>query len=129
MAKDSLEALLDDTEESGQPTNIEGFKVSDLIPELDKALNKSAFYAKSNFTKRNLRGILRGLAFQEYLFNRYGFQIATLNKLIDDKIKYSLSVDGKGRKEISDMIAKGTMKIEAKSGLDLADKLLGTGPR
>ena len=85
------------------------------------------FYSKSDITSRNLRGILKAQAFQEYLFHRYGFRIKVLEKLIEDKLQNVLSVDRKGRKEIADMISKGTMKIEAKSGLDIADKLLGGG--
>lgn len=127
MTGDSLEALLDDKESSGQPTNVEGFKLSELIAELDRVMNTTAFYSKSDITSRNLRGILKAQAFQEYLFHRYGFRIKVLEKLIEDKLQNVLSVDRKGRKEIADMISKGTMKIEAKSGLDIADKLLGGG--
>lgn len=129
MPGDSLEALLEDVEQSGAPQNIEVFKISELVAELNRALNESSFYAKSNISHRNLRGILRAKSFQTYLFNRYGFRIGVLDDLIEEKIRNVLSIDGKGRKEIADVISKGTMKVEAKSGYDFVDKLLGAGPR
>lgn len=125
MSKDSLEAMLEDSDIGGAPQNIEGFNISDVVRELNKALNETSFYAKSNITNRNLRGILKANAFQEYIFGKYGFRIAVLDALIMGKLQNVLSIDGKGRKEIADMISKGTMKIEAKSGLDIADKLFG----
>jgi len=129
MSGDSLEAMLDDTESSGSPRNVEGLSISELISELDKALNSTFFYAKSNITKRNLRGIMKAESFQKYLFNRFGFRIDTLDTLVTTKIENVLSVDGKGRKDITDIIQKGTVKVEAKSGLDVFDRLLGGSPR
>ena len=129
MSGDSLEALLEDSEKSGSPHNIEGFKISELIAELNRALNETSFYAKSNITRRNLRGIIRAEVFQQYLFSRFGFRLMSLDTLVLHKVQGVLSVDGKGRREIADVISKGTMKIEAKSGLDIADRLLGLGPR
>lgn len=126
---DSLEADLADTEQSGAPRDIEGFKLSELVAELNRVLNESSFYAKSHITKRNLRGILRAQAFQQYLHQRYDFRVKVLDILIEEKLKGVLSIEGKGRREIVEMISKGTMKIEAKSGFDIADRLLGGGPR
>jgi len=125
---ESLEAQLEDAEASGSVSNLEGFNISELISELNNALNESSFYAKSNITERNLRGILRANAFQGYLYSRYGFRISALDKLIDNKLQQVLSVNGKGRKEIADIISKGTIKAEVRSGIDIADKLFG-GPR
>jgi len=122
---DSLEAMLSDTETSGNPGDIEGFRISELIRELDAALNANNFFAKSNITHRNLRGILRANAFQDYLMQIYGFRIVVLDNLIQNKIENVLSVKGKGRQEIADIVSKGTMKIEAKSGVDIADRLFG----
>lgn len=126
---ESLEAMLSDSDVSGTPGDIEGFKVSDLIKELNIALNDSSFFAKSNITHRNLRGILKAEAFQDYLMGKYGFKIEVLDRLILNKLQNVLSVSGAGRKEIADIVSKGTMKIEAKSGLDIADKLFGGAPR
>jgi len=126
---DSLEAQLEDAEASGTSSEIEGFNISEVIAELNKALNESSFYAKSNISERNLRGILRANAFQGYLFSRYGFRITVLDSLIDSKLQQVLSVNGKGRKEIADIISKGTIKAEVKSGIDIADKLFGGSPR
>ena len=127
MPGDSLEAQLTDDEQSGRPSSIENFNVKELITELDNVLNSSTFYAKSNITNRNLRGILKGNAFQSYLFTRYGFRLITLDVLIEEKIKNVLSVDGIGRRQIIEMIQKGTVKVEAKSGMDFVDRLLGGG--
>lgn len=125
---DSLEGLLADVDIGGTNVDTEHFKISDVVSELDKVLNISAFYAKGHITKRNLRGILRALSYQNYLFERYGFRIMALDTLIGEKIQRVLSVDGKGRKEIIDMVAKGTLKIDAHSGVTVADRLVG-GPR
>lgn len=122
---ESLEAMLTDDEMSGTPGDIEGFKVSELIRELNLALNESSFYSKSDISNRNLRGILKASAFQDYLQQRYGFRIMVLDTLIINKLQNVLSVNGKGRQQIADIVSKGTMKIEAKSGLDLADRLFG----
>ncbi len=127
---DSLEALLEEPEESGSGVNLEAFNVVALIDELNKALNESSFYSKSRITSRNLRGILRSMAFQEYLFKRYGFRIESLDTLIEEKLKNVLSIDGRGRKEIMEMVSKGTLKVEARSSsADIADKLFGNPPR
>lgn len=129
MAKESLEALLDDAEESGIVGRQEVSGVSDIIPALDKALNAENFYAKSNLTNRNLRGILKAYSFQDYLFNRYGFRISALDALIEAKRQNVLSVDGVGRRQVIEMIQKGTVKVEAKSGVDILDRLMGSAPR
>jgi len=126
---ESLEAMLADSELSGSPGDIEGFKVSELIRELNLALNEYSFYSKSDITYRNLRGILKASAFQDYLHDKYGFRIRVLDTLISNKLQNVLSVSGKGRQQIADIVSKGTMKIEAKSGLDLADRLFGGSPR
>ena len=126
---DSLEAMLEDSEIGGKITDTEAFKVSDIVKELNKALNESSFYAKSNITQRNLKGILKAYSFQTYLYGKYGFRIKVLDDLILSKTEGVLSIDGKGRKEIADIISKGTMKIEAKSGFDVIDKAFGVGPR
>jgi hypothetical protein len=122
---DSLEAMLDD-DEGGSIERPEGMQVKEIISELDSVLNQSNFYAKSKLSQRNIRGILRANAFQNYLESTYGFRILVLDKLILDKMQISLSADGAGRHEIAGIVEKGTMKIEAKSGLDLsAEKLFG----
>ena len=127
---DSLEALLEDSELSGDSsTGATGVGVSEIIPELDNALNKYNFYGKSNITKRNLRGILKAESFQNFLSQRYGFRIETLDALINTKLKNCLSVDGIGRRQIIEMIQKGTVKVEAKSGVDILDRLMGSAPR
>jgi hypothetical protein len=122
---ESLEAMLDD-DEGGRIERPEGMQVKEIISELDSVLNQSNFYAKSKLSQRNIRGILRANAFQNYLESTYGFRILVLDKLILDKMQISLSADGAGRHEIAGIVEKGTMKIEAKSGLDLsAEKLFG----
>jgi hypothetical protein len=122
---DSLEAMLDD-DEGGRIERPEGMQVKEIISELDSVLNQSNFYAKSKLSQRNIRGILRANAFQNYLESTYGFRILVLDKLILDKMQISLSADGAGRHEIAGIVEKGTMKIEAKSGMDLtAEKLFG----
>jgi len=126
---DSLEAMLTDDEIGGNPGASEGIKLSELVKELNTVLNESTFYAKSNITHRNLRGILKANAFQDYLHGKYGFRIKVLDGLIQSKMENVLSVNGLGRKEIADMISKGTVKIEAKSGLDIGDRLFGGQPR
>lgn len=128
MAGDSLEAMLNDAEESGSSTKTDTMGVSEIIPELDNALNLYNFYGKSAITKRNLRGILKAESFQNYLFHRYGFRIRSLDALINTKLKNVLSVDGLGRRQVIEMIQKGTVKVEAKSGIDVLDRLMG-GPR
>jgi len=123
---ESLEAHLEDAEIGGTPGgDIEGFKVAELIRELNQALNESSFFAKSRITRRNVRGILRGNALQDYLMDKYGFRIRVLDTLIANKLQLVLSIDGKGRKEIEDVIGKGVIKVEAKSGFDFADRLFG----
>lgn len=122
---DSLEAMLDD-DTGGSIERPEGMQVKEIISELDSVLNQSNFYAKSKLSQRNIRGILRANAFQNYLESTYGFRILVLDKLILDKMQISLSADGAGRHEIAGIVEKGTMKIEAKSGMDLtAEKLFG----
>jgi hypothetical protein len=122
---ESLEAMLDD-DNGGTIERPEGMQVKEIISELDSVLNQSNFYAKSKLSQRNIRGILRANAFQNYLESTYGFRILVLDKLILDKMQISLSADGAGRHEIAGIVEKGTMKIEAKSGLDLsAEKLFG----
>jgi hypothetical protein len=127
---DSLEALLEDSELSGeQKVDSSGMGVSDIIPELDNALNKYNFYGKSNITKRNLRGILKAASFQNFLSERYGFRIRALDALISAKMENVLSVEGLGRRQVIEMIQKGTVKVEAKSGVDILDRLMGSAPR
>jgi hypothetical protein len=117
--------MLDD-DEGGRIERPEGMQVKEIISELDSVLNQSNFYAKSKLSQRNIRGILRANAFQNYLESTYGFRILVLDKLILDKMQISLSADGAGRHEIAGIVEKGTMKIEAKSGMDLtAEKLFG----
>jgi hypothetical protein len=123
---ESLEAMLEDTEIGGNPNaNTEGFALKEVVAELDKALNQSSFFSKSNITNRNLRGILKANSFQEYIQFKYGFRIKVLDELIEGKLRNVLSIDGKGRKEIRDMIGQGTSKIEVKSGVDIGDRLFG----
>jgi hypothetical protein len=122
---ESLEAMLDD-DTGGTIERPDGMQVKEIISELDSVLNQSNFYAKSKLSQRNIRGILRANAFQNYLESTYGFRILVLDKLILDKMQISLSADGAGRHEIAGIVEKGTMKIEAKSGMDLtAEKLFG----
>ena len=125
---DSLEAMFTDSEASGNP-DADAFRIDKLINALDDVLNSASFYAKSNVTRRNLRGILRANSFQKFLYERYGFRIQVLDALIEEKATRVLSVDGKGRKEIIDIVSKGTMKIEARTtSEDIANRLFG-GPR
>jgi hypothetical protein len=117
--------MLDD-DTGGTIERPEGMQVKEIISELDSVLNQSNFYAKSKLSQRNIRGILRANAFQNYLESTYGFRILVLDKLILDKMQISLSADGAGRHEIAGIVEKGTMKIEAKSGMDVtAEKLFG----
>jgi hypothetical protein len=123
---DSLEAQLNDDDMSGAPrADIDGFSVAELVDKLDNALNSSHFYSKSSISRRNLRGIMKANAQQTILMDRYGFRSETLDNLIMDKMQCVLSVDGLGRKQIADIISKGTVKVEARSGFDIIDRAFG----
>jgi hypothetical protein len=48
-----------------------------------------------------------------------------LEKIVNERLEYIVSVNGYGIEKIIEIVGKGTPKIEAKSGLDALDAALG----
>lgn len=127
----SLEVHIDDAAESGNASgDYAGFSPGQLITALDTALNTDNFFAKSRLTQRNIRGMLKGMSMIVYLKNTYGITSRVLPALIAHKMQIALSAEGTGREEVIRAIKEGTLKVEAKTGLDATmERMFGGPPR
>lgn len=123
----SLEAMIENAD-NGSESNGDA-SIEKVITELEHSLNNSNFYSKSRLTWRQRRGLYKALGFMRYLNKTYSIKCEVLMDLCWNVTHWELSADGQGRKEVSDMVAAGTPKLDVKTGLDISERVFGGGYR
>ena len=88
--EDTLEATL-------QPKEDKAINIKDV---LDKVFELFAIEQKSILSETHVNAILKMRATNNYLTKYHDFHIDLYNGLIDDKLKYIISKDARGRNDI-----------------------------
>jgi hypothetical protein len=117
-----LEEQISGVEASAPKSDHIGFE--SLFKMLNIILSEKQLEQKSRLTERNIHGIIKALAWNKYLADTYGFVIEPLNKLVEDKLVYIISLDGEGRKEIIEIVRAIRAELEGHNIETVGNRLL-----
>lgn len=99
--------------------------LKELITSLDDSLSKNHLDMKSNLMGINTEGMIQIEALNGYLQNYYGFRIQVYDQIIAHKLTKVVSIKGKGREEIIDIVKAIQAQIEQNIGVPIADSMMG----
>lgn len=106
--EESLEAVL-------TPREDKRVSIKDILNNLFSLTN---IKQKSILSDTNISALMKMRAANEYLNDTYGFEITQFDRLIEDKLVFVISKDGRGRQDFVKVIEsmRDTIYIEEKEG-------------
>lgn len=100
---------------------------SQIIQKINDSLANMDFEQKSNLIGDNSTGILQAMELNNFIETRLGkeFRIESLDILVYNKLKYVMSVDNKGVRNLLDALRMLQPNIISQLPVTLQDRLLG----
>jgi hypothetical protein len=100
---------------------------SAIIQKINDSLANMDFEQKSNLIGDNSTGILQAMELNNFIETRLGkeFRIESLDILVYNKMKYVMSVENKGVKNLLDALRMLQPNIISQLPVTLQDRLLG----
>lgn len=113
--------------EESMDLEVEEEKESSSYPESIKALGNIAFknypLKDSNITHENSEGMSSVKVLNEYHLAHFGYKFNTLDILVDDRMKRTVSVNGYGLSTLTQLLQSMQVTFETLNGESFTSKL------